>query len=64
MTSKVFSPDADQPLEAGVGRRHLERGAIRHDDLVGKCNFHRGLLRSGSQSKIRVESEFRVEIDG
>jgi len=59
MTSKVFSPDADRPLRpgAGVGPRHLERGATRHDDLVGKWNFHRGLLRNGTQSKIRVESE-------
>jgi hypothetical protein len=53
--------------EAGVTRRRLERGATRYDDLVGRRNFHRGLLRNGIQSKIRVGSEFPpdtpVELD-
>ena len=44
--------------EAGVSIGHLERGATRHDDLVGERNSHRGLLRNGRQSKIRVESDF------
>ena len=39
----------------------LESGTVRHHDLAGIWTFHRGLLRKGTPSRMRVESEILLE---
>ena len=42
----------------GVPVTPLERGVSRHDDLAGKRNFHRGLLKRATDTGMRIESKF------
>ena len=36
----------------------LERGGARHYDLAGKRNFHRGLLKRATDSRMKTEIKF------
>ena len=39
----------------GVPVMPLERGVSRYDDLAGKRNFHRGLLKRATDFRMRLE---------